>query len=76
MCFNCSQIPTVNECLNYHELNTCEYLKLKKIVHLFTHNSTNFLYQTVYYKVNLKGATKLYFMYYSRVVVILFSIGL
>ena len=33
MCFNCSQ-STTKECLCYHELNACEYFKIKRYVYL------------------------------------------
>ena len=31
MCFDCIQMLTTKECLCYHELNACEYFKIKKL---------------------------------------------
>ena len=43
---DCSQMPATKECLCCHELDACDYFKLKRFVNLFTHNFANFLYQT------------------------------
>ena len=36
MSFNCSQIPATKECLCYHELNMCKYLKIRFYICLLT----------------------------------------
>ena len=36
MCFNCSQVVATKECFCYHELNLCEYFKIKRSICLLT----------------------------------------